>query len=72
MPELPDRPNLAHLKKQAKTLLRQYRDGDPAATARFRDALPNAAAGGFHLHDAQSCIAREYGFTSWAELKSYV
>jgi ankyrin repeat protein len=72
MPELPDRPNLAHLKKQAKALLRQYRDGDPAANARFLDALPNAAAGGFHLHDAQSCIAREYGFPSWAELKSYV
>jgi ankyrin repeat protein len=72
MPELPDRPHLAHLKKQAKVLLRQYRDGDPAAAARFRDALPNAAAGGFHLHDAQSCIAREYGFPSWAELKSYV
>ena len=62
----------SHLKKQAKALLRQHRDGDPAATARFLDALPNATAGGFHLHDAQSCIAREYGFPSWAELKSYV
>ena len=72
MHELPDRPNLAHLKKQAKALLRQYRDGDSAADARFRNALPNAAAGGFQLHDAQSCIAREYGFPSWAELKSYV
>jgi hypothetical protein len=24
------------------------------------------------LHDAQSCVARIYGFASWAELRSYV
>lgn len=80
MPELPDRPDLDHLKKQAKELLRGYHDGDPAALARFRAALPAATelddsgliAAGLRLRDAQSCIAREYGFLSWADLRSYI
>ncbi len=80
MPALPDRANVAHLKKQAKALIRSYREGDPDAIARFRLALPAAAgrsnaeiaSSGFRLHDAQSCLAREYGFTSWANLTSYV
>jgi hypothetical protein len=80
MKRLPDRPNLGHLKKQAKDLLALYRSGDPEALVRFRDALP-AAAGKDHatiatldlrLHDAQSCVAREYGFLSWADLQSFV
>jgi hypothetical protein len=80
MPRLPHRPNLDHLKKQAKDLLALYRKGDAAALARFRAALPAAAAKsdeaiaslGLRLHDAQSCLAREYGFASWADLKSFV
>ena len=40
MNRLPDRPNLGHLKKQAKDLIRAYRRRDPGAIARFRDALP--------------------------------
>lgn len=72
MKTLPPRANLDHLKRQAKTLLRLYRAGDPAATARFADSLPAAArrtseeitALRLRLHDAQSCIAREYGFAS--------
>ena len=80
MNPLPDRLNLDHLKKQAKQLIRLYRSRDPAAVARFRDALPAAAghsdesiAGlAFRLHDAQSCIAREHGFASWPDLKRYV
>src|SRR6202034_2370719 len=80
MPQLPDRPNSVHLKKQAKDLLRSYRSGDPDAIARFGRALPSArnlspdtiAARAFRLHDAQSCIAREYGFVSWDELTTHV
>lgn len=80
MKRLPDRPNLGHLKKQAKDLLALYRSGDPAAIARFRNALPAAAAKddhaiavlGLRLHDAQSCVAREYGFASWADLAGFV
>jgi ankyrin repeat protein len=80
MNSLPDNPNLNHLKKQAKELLRLYQAQDPAAFARFRAVLPVAAgkddgalsAMNLRLHDAQSCLAREYGFPSWAELKLYV
>jgi ankyrin repeat protein len=77
---LPDRVNLDHLKKQAKDLIRLYRNRDPEAIVRFHRALPVAAdlsedaivSLKFRLHDAQSCVAREYGFASWSDLRSYV
>jgi ankyrin repeat protein len=80
MKHLPERSNLEHLKKQAKKLLRLYNACDRTALARFREALPAAAgksdteisAMALRLHDAQSCIAREYSFPSWEDLKSYV
>ena len=80
MSRLPARPNLDHLKKQAKDLLALYRRRDPASLARLRAALPAAAAKsddaimilGLRLHDAQSCVAREYGFASWLDLRSFV
>jgi hypothetical protein len=80
MKRLPERPSLEHLKKQAKTLLALYRSDDPAAIERIRNSLPAAsragepagASLGLRLHDAQSCIAREYGFSSWADLKTSV
>ena len=80
MKRLPNRPDIDHLRKQAKTLLALWRDRDLAAIDRVRNALP-AAVGrndetianlGLQLHDAQSCIAREYGFLSWADLKIFV
>jgi ankyrin repeat protein len=79
MKPLPDRVSLDHLKKQAKDLIRLYRSGDPEAITRFLRTLPVAAnrkreeiaALALRLHDAQSCVAREYGFASWADLKSY-
>ena len=77
--ELPARPNLEQLKKQAKSLLHaaQARDGD--ALRRFA-ALPAFSgkpineidAGDLALHDAQSLIAREYGFPSWPALREVV
>lgn len=80
MKRLPARADIGHLKKQAKELLALYRSADPGAMHRFREALPAAAgrsdaalvALGLRLHDAQSCIAREYGFASWAELQGLV
>jgi len=68
------------LRKQAKDLLRQYRHQDVAAFERLRNALPSARskpdsaliAQQLRLHDMQSCIAREYGFASWVELKDHV
>jgi hypothetical protein len=78
--ELPERPSLEHLKSQAKELLEGVRSGAPAALERFRQSLPAARGAGAEkvarlqlaLHDAQSVIAREYGFASWAELKTAV
>ncbi|WP_118183119.1 ankyrin repeat domain-containing protein [Paraburkholderia phosphatilytica] len=80
MTTLPSRAHPDHLKKQAKELLRLYRTGDAGAIARFAQSLPAAArrtpdeiaALQLRLHDAQSCIAREYGFASWADLMLYV
>ena len=46
---LPDRPSLEHLKKQARERLRVLQAREPAA----------------RLADAQRAIAREYGFASW-------
>lgn len=80
MKSLPSRPDIDHLKRQAKNLLADFKCATPEAVARFRNALPfavgrdPAAISGLklRLHDAQSCIAREYGFESWADLRSYV
>ena len=80
MKDLPQHPHLDHLKKQAKTLLDACRAHDSQALARIRAALPAASrhdddtilAMSLRLHDAQSCIAREYGFASWALLRDYV
>ncbi|WP_175835280.1 ankyrin repeat domain-containing protein [Burkholderia anthina] len=80
MNKLPLEAHPDHLKKQAKALLRLYRQRDPDALARFVRSLPAAAhrtlddvaALDLRLHDAQSCIAREYGFASWADLGVFV
>lgn len=76
---LPARPNLDQLKRQAKDLHHSAREKDLAALQRFR-ALPALAAKTdaeitalhFALHDAQSVIAREYGFPSWKALRDRV
>jgi hypothetical protein len=53
---LPPHPNLDHLMKQAKDLLPDLQQRDPASK----------------LADAQHTLARAYGFTSWPKLKAYV
>lgn len=78
-PQLPERPNLEQLKRQAKDLLRAAKARDAAALARLR-ALPAfaqqrddaALAASVALHDAQSVIAREHGIPSWAGLVARV
>lgn len=80
MKALPERPHLGHLKKQAKALLDGVRRGDPESLERLRLALPAAArldhaaiaAMPLRLCDAQSCVAREYGFDAWTQLKDHV
>ena len=53
---LPPNPNLEFLRKQAKDLLREMLQQDPASK----------------LTDAQHVLAREYGFASWPKLKAYL
>jgi len=77
--ELPARPNLEQLKKQAKSLLHAARSRDGDALRRFA-ALPAFSGRSFleinaadlALHDAQSVIAREHGFPSWPALREEV
>ena len=79
VPQLPTRPDLEQLKRQAKELLTASRAGDPVALARFR-VLPayadtteqNLRITRLALHDAQSVIARELGFRSWNSLREGV
>jgi hypothetical protein len=53
---LPARPNLEHLKNQARSRLVDMQRHDPAA----------------QLSDALHATAREYGFSSWPMLKEHV
>ncbi len=69
---LPHPPNLDHLKKQAKALLKQVRADDPDALALAREFHPMSAPANAQpvntLADAQLVIARGYGFASWPRL----
>ncbi|MFL5620364.1 MAG: hypothetical protein ACJ79A_18465 [Gemmatimonadaceae bacterium] len=67
---LPARPDLDQQKKLAKDLLRAFRAGDREAAARLRAELPDKAE--LSLTDAQYVLAREYGFSSWRELKDRI
>jgi ankyrin repeat protein len=74
---LPDRPDLEHLKKQAKELLRRAHDGDRDSLKQFQDAVrrfdPQAIdPKTLTLVEAQLTLARGYGFASWALLKEQV
>ena len=54
--DLPARPNLEFLKKQAKELLRELQQSKPTT----------------RLSDAQHALARDYGFASWPALHAHV
>lgn len=56
--ELPDRPDLGHLRRQARRLLRDLRAGEPTVSPT--------------LAQAQSQLARRYGFASWPRLVAHV
>jgi hypothetical protein len=64
MPQLPDHPDLAQLRRQARELLRAAADGDADALRRVRQASEKTT-----LSTAQLTLAREYGFPSWPRLK---
>lgn len=62
----PLHPDLERVGREAEELLRDYRAGDPAATATFREHLPHAPRPTeAHLADARSALARGYGFPDW-------
>ena len=67
MATLPARPNLSHLRRQARDVLRAAQSGDISAVDRIR-----AVSDRLTLAAAQLTVAREYGFTSWAGLKAEV
>lgn len=68
--ELPARPNLEHLKNQARSLLRDALASDPSATARFAGC--SFTSKDPKLADALHVIAREHGFDTWPTLKLHV
>jgi ankyrin repeat protein len=67
---LPPHPSLEQQKTQAKELLKALRAGDAGARERVRRHLPDKQR--ITLSDAQFVIAREYGFESWAKLKTHI
>jgi ankyrin repeat protein len=66
---LPHQPNLEQLRKQARELQRGVRSGDAAALAVAGLQRPAPA---FVLAQAQTAIARRYGFASWTRLRRHV
>src|SRR5512143_2498681 len=78
--KLPARPNLDHLRRQAKALLASLNEGDEAAAREIREHLPSARKlsveqvrkAGLRRADAQSAVARKSGFESWPKLARHV
>ena len=77
---LPARPNLDHLRRQAKALLAALESGEAEAVSTILNHLPSAKGmtaeqvlrTRFRLADAQSAIARKTGFASWPHLARHV
>lgn len=66
----PHGPNMEHLRKQAKALLRGWQQGDSRAHERVAASFADARRPG--LQSAQFVLAREYGFRSWTALLEFV
>ena len=76
--KLNDQPNLDHLKREAKRLLRGARAGDSDALAllrhlaQYEKADEAVIASAATLLEVQLVLARDYGFAGWPELKQFV
>lgn len=78
--QLPARPSLEQLKKQAKDLRQAHQHGDPEAARRIREYLPRLSKAAeeeilkadFSLQEAQHVLAREYGCRHWEMLGAVV
>jgi hypothetical protein len=65
MSQLPARPDLDQLRRQARELHRAAQGGDARATRRLAQVSGTAT-----LSAARLAVAREYGFASWPRLKA--
>ncbi len=76
--ELPPNPNLEQLKNQSRELLRAFRSEDPQAMETLREFIPrlknepDLPSVSIRLADAQSALARQYGFESWRKLRQHI
>lgn len=77
---LPQSPHLDVPKRAARDLLKDYRAGSPEALDRVQRRHPRfrevdraaLSLAKFLLNDAQLVVAREYGFSNWAQLKERI
>src|SRR5688572_14281399 len=69
--QLPARPSLESLRKQAKKLARDVAAGNSDALSRMRAQLPGARPP-LSLRDAQLVLARELGYPGWPDLLAEV
>jgi ankyrin repeat protein len=78
--QLPPRPNLEQLKKQAKAILKGHQASNPQIIEQIQEHHPRwhkaseaaIQSAHFTLSDAQLVIANEYGFETWSKLKNHV
>ena len=68
---LPENPSLDYERKQAKALVKAVKAGDADAIARVRLQLPDCDLS-ISLRDAQLVVAREYGYSGWADVKAAI
>ena len=75
---LNEQPNLDHLKREAKRLLKDVRSNDPGAIAllrvlsQYHRADDETIASAATLLETQLALARDYGFSGWLEMKEFV
>jgi HEAT repeat protein len=65
---LPLRPSLERLRRQAKNLLRAVRANSTDALNRLLALFPGTTPLTAQLHQTQTVIARDYGYSSWRTL----
>ena len=70
--KLPARPNLEHLKGQAKSLLAAIKSQESEAKSAFAEFHPDKSPNDPKLADAQLVIARQNGLDSWPKLVHHV
>ena len=77
---LPRSPDLQHIRRRAKQLLHEHREGNRSVGDRIRHhharfagaALSEILAADFSLQDAQLVVAREFGQSNWSRLTAVV